>query len=957
MLLIEPESGRILEANLAAEKFYGYSLERFKRMTVSDINILPPAQAAEELMRALREERNHFTFPHKLANGEIRIVEVHSSPVVMDGKSLLFSIIHDITERKQAEEALLQSAERYQSLFDGMMDGVYRSTHEGKFVDVNPAMVKMFGYSSKEEMLEVDIKKELYFAPAERGSHILDTGQEETEVYRMRRKDGSEIWVEDHGSYVHDENGATLYHEGVLRDVTERKRNEETLNKQTEQLRLTYEASRQLNASFDPQHIYEVAYNSVSRLMPCDTLLISSFERRTKIITMSCGWHDGARLDTSQYPPIPLEPEGKGFQSEAIRAAKPLLLADYQKRLRQTETVYHFDGDGKPVEKIPADGDIPRSALVAPLIVEHQVIGAIQVFSRQLNAYTENDLNVLNALASQTAVALINSDLFQRVQQENRERRQAENSLRSRTRELETLFAVSSHLSFVQDETDILPQILKELERVIEADTIVVILLEANETFLNITTASGDLAQYIGLKFAVDEGISGAILQSRQIYQTDDLSSDPRRIKMDWVNNLGPAIFTPILSGERLIGILLAARKTQTNVNPFTPEATRLVITVSELLGNAINRARLHAETLRRLDRLQALRIVDQAVTSNLDLNVTLNILLKRATLQLGVDAADVFLFHPYLQTFQYIASQGFRTSAVESVKTRPNDGFAGKSIMEREVVKIFDPAQLSGNLPFTNLWSEENFVNYICVPLVAKGDVKGVLEVYRRSQFVPDAEWLEFLETLAGQAAIAIDNSQMFANLQSANKELAAAYDATIEGWSRALDLRDRETEGHTQRVTELTLKLCEAMGITGEDLLHIRRGALLHDIGKMGVPDRILLKEGKLTKKEWEIMRTHPDLAFGMLQPIHYLKQALDIPYAHHERWDGNGYPRGLKGEQIPLIARIFAIVDVWDALTSSRPYRQAWTKKKTLAYIKEKSGKDFDPNVVNVFLKIIK
>jgi PAS domain S-box-containing protein/putative nucleotidyltransferase with HDIG domain len=191
---------------------------------------------------------------------------------------------------------------------------------------------------------------------------------------------------------------------------------------------------------------------------------------------------------------------------------------------------------------------------------------------------------------------------------------------------------------------------------------------------------------------------------------------------------------------------------------------------------------------------------------------------------------------------------------------------------------------------------------------------------------------------------------------LQRAHHDLTEAYEATIEGWSRALELRDRETEGHTRRVSELTMTLAQEAGIQGEELQYIRRGALLHDIGKMGISDQILLKVGKLTIKEWRIMRTHPALAFQMLQPIHHLRPSLDIPYCHHEKWDGTGYPRGLKGEQIPLPARLFAIADVWDALTSSRLYRKAWSKKRALAYIKNQSGKHFDPYVVEVFLRIV-
>ncbi|MEW5952901.1 MAG: HD domain-containing phosphohydrolase [Bacillota bacterium] len=189
-----------------------------------------------------------------------------------------------------------------------------------------------------------------------------------------------------------------------------------------------------------------------------------------------------------------------------------------------------------------------------------------------------------------------------------------------------------------------------------------------------------------------------------------------------------------------------------------------------------------------------------------------------------------------------------------------------------------------------------------------------------------------------------------MFSNI-----ELTLAYDATIEGWSRALDLRDKETDGHSRRVTDTTILLARAAGMSEAELAHVRRGALLHDIGKMGLPDRILLKPGPLTEGEWEIMRRHPSYAYDLLSPIAYLRPALDIPYCHHEKWDGSGYPRGLKGERIPLSARIFAIVDVWDALTSERPYRPAWNEEKVNDYLREQSGKHFDPLVAELFMKM--
>ena len=193
-------------------------------------------------------------------------------------------------------------------------------------------------------------------------------------------------------------------------------------------------------------------------------------------------------------------------------------------------------------------------------------------------------------------------------------------------------------------------------------------------------------------------------------------------------------------------------------------------------------------------------------------------------------------------------------------------------------------------------------------------------------------------------------------AKLQEANTHLLAAYEATMEGWSHALDLRDRETDGHTQHVTELTVKLAKLLEMSDDEIVHIRRGALLHDMGKIGIPDSILQKPTALTDEEWTVMRKHPQSVYDMLSSVEYLRPALNIPYCHHEKWDGTGYPRGLKGQQIPLAARVFAVADVWDALTSDRPYRPAWTQEDALIFIREQSGSHFDPQVVDLFFRVI-
>lgn len=357
----------------------------------------------------------------------------------------------------------------------------------------------------------------------------------------------------------------------------------------------------------------------------------------------------------------------------------------------------------------------------------------------------------------------------------------------------------------------------------------------------------------------------------------------------------------------------------------------------------------------KQFEHLKALHSIEKAIKASLDLKVTLDILLDQVTRQLSIDAGAVLLFNRHTQLLEYVSSRGFYSDALRYTRLRLGEGNAGRAAKEHRIVNIPDLKEDITGFERSKSFADEGFVTYYAIPLIAKGQIKGVLELFHRNFFKADSEWLDFSETIADQAAIAIDNAALFNELQNSNVELILAYDTTIEGWSRALDLRDKETEGHSQRVTEMTFTIAHEMGIKEEELVHIRRGALLHDIGKMGIPDSILLKPGKLTDDEWKKMKLHPVYAKEMLSPIEYLRPALDIPYCHHEKWDGSGYPRGLKSEEIPLSARIFAIVDVYDAMSSDRPYALAAPKEKVLEHIRSLTGSHFDPKVAEIFLKL--
>ncbi len=372
-----------------------------------------------------------------------------------------------------------------------------------------------------------------------------------------------------------------------------------------------------------------------------------------------------------------------------------------------------------------------------------------------------------------------------------------------------------------------------------------------------------------------------------------------------------------------------------------------------EALGKIRN---LNDELRRRVAHLQSLRRIDMAINNSVDMRLVIDIFMVQLIQDLDVDAVAVLLYEPALHVLRPMMGRGFDVELRQRYAQRLGEGPAGRAAIEQRPVFIPDLVADDGWGVAVDPAHQAEYASYMAVPMVAKGQLQGVIELYATRPLEATDEWLEFLETYADQGAIAIENSQLLRSLERSNVELQRAYDRTIEGWANALDLKDEETAGHSKRVTEMTVRLARHLGVPADEVVHVQRGALLHDIGKMGIPDHILLKKGPLTPEEFDVMKQHPVYAFDLLSPIEFLRPALHIPHAHHEKWDGTGYPRGLKGEQIPLAARIFAVVDVYDALTSDRPYREAWSTEKAKDYIRDASGSHFDPEVVEAFFELM-
>jgi response regulator RpfG family c-di-GMP phosphodiesterase len=520
---------------------------------------------------------------------------------------------------------------------------------------------------------------------------------------------------------------------------------------------------------------------------------------------------------------------------------------------------------------------------------------------------------------------------------------------------LASLYKASSELHATKPSTDFIYIILHAIVETAGYQQASYFWFDENRNNLSLLAAVGfseDTFTKFKEKFIFNleekQGLVGLVAKNGQTINIADTSNEPNWIPVD--PTIKSALFTPVFFGKNLLGVIALFSKEK---DSFTEEDDHNIAALANNLAIAIENNKSQEKIKKQLARMSALHNIDIAINSSMDLNITLNILLKHVTTQLKIDAADVLLSNLDTSTYEYTAGCGFNTPEIENNNIWMGRSLYKKVVKERRIIHVTGLTDQEVSPAFMKMWAAEGFLTYFGVPLIAKGKAVGVLEVFHRTQFDPDPEWIDYFDTLAGQAAIAIDNAKNFNDLQRSNIELSVAYDATIQGWSRAMDLRDQETEGHTQRVTEMTISLAETMGISDEQIVQIRRGALLHDIGKLGVPDAILLKPEQLTKEEWIVMRKHPQFAYDMLAPIEYLKPALDIPYCHHEKWDGTGYPRGLKNETIPLAARLFAIVDVWDALRSDRPYRKAWPEEKVIVYIQEQAGKQFDPNVVEKFI----
>jgi PAS domain S-box-containing protein len=616
---------------------------------------------------------------------------------------------------------------------------------------------------------------------------------------------------------------------------------------------------------------------------------------------------------------------GEGLVGRVAQTGEPLIVDNYRTWESRSPQLSHL-----PI----------GATMCVPLLFSGDLIGALlvaEIGDKTERKFSDTDMRLLTLFATHAASLLRNAHSL--------------DEMRQRVDELTTLSKVSSALRYTLTPSEIMPAVLDQIMNLMRVDGALFALRDPHSGDTTIPIGRGKAAEpFVGFHLKEGEGVVGHVISTKYAYFSNDAHHDPHFLHTHLLGDTKAFACVPLIAQNETLGALWVGRMQQIH-----DEDLRVLMSIADSAASALHRARLGEQTEQRLRRLESLHNIDVTISSSFDLRLTLNIVLDQIIAQLGVDAADVLLFNSATQTLSYFAGRGFRASPAQGTQIKMGTGLAGKAAMSRALVAINDlkAAQAATLENERRNFNAEGFAAYYGMPLFAKGEIKGVLEIFNRAPLSPEAEWLGFLQALGTQTTIAIDNIQLFDNLQRINTNLNLSYDELLDSWARLADQRAARDEGYTRRAAELTLQLAQELNTQEIDQVDLRRGALLYDIGSLTIPEAILLKTDPLSPEELKVIQQHPENSRQVLSPIRQLQRALDIPCYHHERWDGSGYCLGFKGEEIPIAARIFAVVDVWMALRSPRPYRAAWSVEKVRKHLRAMKGVQFDPKVVEAFL----
>lgn len=891
----------------------------------SRLNDVFPKQQAEEYLQIIQKvldtQKTQYVEYQLEIGDKVVWFEASVSPI-SDEKAIW--VARDISDRKLTENQLqLQSA-----AISSAANAILITDHNGSIEWINAAFTKLTGYTFEEafgrkpgDLVKSGIQDERFYQ--EMWGNILSGKIWQGEIIN-RRKDGQLYSERLTITPLLNEKGEIHQFVAIKEDVTEQRQNENIMESR---LRL-----HEFAIYHNLQELLQETLDEIERLTGSQVGFFHFLSDNQENISLRA-W---SKRTVEQYCNVQnYQPRYKisqaGVWVDCVWQRKPVIHNHFSELTNRK---------GMPEGHVKIERE-----LVVPVIRNNKIVAIIGVGNKQVD-YTERDVQIVSRLA----------DLAWDIT----EIKASTESLKEHLKRQEQIAAFGRELANYRDLSQICSIAEKFFVNMLGCKTFSIALIDRENQKLEIihtsdyqfssNTEFSAFTEYhhLSLEYQLAIGMKRPIVLAtrEQIVEGIYFFKNPEIQDVKIVCQL------PLVIDDQTIGIIELQCH---HDRDFQTEDIEWLSVVANQVGLSIQNGKLFSETQQRIFELTTLATIDTAVIEHLEAQKTYRTILDQVITGLKVDAAVLFLYQSNENVLECACQTGYHDVNHLPKSILFGESLAGNTALSRQILHVsFDEPGINELLQDT--MNEEGFQEYFGIPLLVDSQLIGVLELLHRSPLMPDSNWFRFLKIIANQAAIAVKTFQLYSSVQEANQELLQAYDLTIEGWSKAMDLRDEETENHTKRVTNLAIHLANRLGFKNEQLLYIQRGAMLHDIGKLGVPDRILSKPGNLTEDEWIVMQRHPQFAFDMLVPIEYLHPSLDIPYCHHEKWDGTGYPRKLKGDQIPLAARLFAVVDVYDALTSDRPYRKAWTSEKAKEYIREQAGKHFDPKIVEVFLSLL-
>ena len=958
-----PEAERILGLRRGESPNRRYDDSRWK-IVAPDGRPLPPE--GFPFAKVMATGRPVYGVEHWIEHedGTRLLLAVNGAPLFKPDRSIsgMVATFQDVTDRRRAEQAVRESEERYRSLFDNSLEGIGLS--QGKrVIDANKSLLEIFGYDDLEEFRAVPLMD--HVAPESKDA-ILRLMQNVTEgkladqrfSYTIVRKDGSLRDLEISTSHV-DLAGVT-YTLSTFRDVTEKKKAEDELRALARRHEALLAAIPEIVMEVDNRKVYtwanpagieffgegvigraaadyfegeQATYAQVQPLFDGyeGTVYVESWQRRKDGEKRLLAWWCRTLHDS------------RGEATGALSSARDI--TEQRMAEEQIQSLSRFPTENpNPVMRVESDGTLLyANAASRPFLtmwgieVGRLVPEECRVLIGDVHASAVNreiEIAVAGRVFLCTLTPIPNAGYVNVYGRDVTERKQAEENLRESEEKYRTLIELSPDPIFIHTEGVV---------SFANSAGLALLGAESPGQILGkpvLDLIHPDYREIVARRFR--EGVK----ENRAIPLSEE-----KYLRLD-----GTIVDVEVMAKPIVLQGKVCAQIMMRDITERKQAQDRLARQAEELRQRNEELARLNEHSERQMRRMVAMRAIDVAITSSFKLELVLNILLGQLGDLLGADAADVLVYQPDLQTFRFASGRGFRGPVPQQTYLRKAESYANQAAQERRIVRVPRLEERDNVARMYPKIAGEGFTSYLCLPLLSKGYVKGVLEIFHRRELQLDPEEESFLEIVAGEAAIAIDNAELFDGLQSTNDELTLAYNDTLTGWARTLELRDRGTAGEAQRLADLTIRLAQTVGAEQNEMVLMYRGAILHDIGMMGIPDVILQKPGPLTEEEWAVVRRHPQMAYDLLSPINYLRSSLDIPFCHHEKWDGTGYPRGLREHQIPLPARIFAAVDVWDAMRSDRPYRRARTDAEARDYLQRESGRHFDPAVVQGLIELL-